>query len=150
MQNLEQIIRPFQSPNTLPTRRLVSNSTKIPEQSAAVAWGSAGTLPAPEKREDNTSGLNFEVVKCDDHYSETNRAYNVVRIENPDDASQYVMVERINKISFNKKSETELQMYNNSTTSFVPLPAFDNTTYYKSNYGQNKCQSHYTLSYPTR
>lgn len=150
MQTLEQIIRPFQSPTTLPKRRLISTNTKIDDQTAEVEWGNAGDLPAPEKREEDFSGIGFEVVKCDDNYNEKERKFNTVRIENPEDPTQYVMVERMNQIAFNKKNEpgNQMQMYNNSTTSFVTLPSLDNTTYWKSNHGDQKCKATYNFTYP--
>jgi hypothetical protein len=150
MQSLEQIVRPFQSPAVLAKRRVVSTSIKIDVDEVIVEWGRSGDLPAPIKREViDDEGFAFTVVKCDDNYQEKNRAFNVVRIENPDDPSQYVMVERINQIKFNKENENEQQVYNNESTSFVTLPAFDNTTYYASNYGQEQCHATYNLTYPT-
>lgn len=150
MQTIEQIIRPFQSPATLPKRRIVSTNTKISVGVAEIEWGQAGELPAPEKREfDDEGGIAFTVLKCDDQFGEKERKFNVVRIENPVDPAQFVMVERINQIKFDKKNEpNNMTMYNNSTTSFVTLPALDNTLYWKSNHEQQKCQSTFNLTYP--
>lgn len=147
MQSLEQIIRPFQSRDTLSNRRVVSKSTKIPTQEVIVEWGTAGDMPAADEIEkDEEGGISFNVVKCDDKFDEKNRKFKTVRIENPDDPSQYVMVERINQITFDKKSEgTNLTMYNNSTTSFVPMPLFDNNSYFADDDDKNKCNSAFNL-----
>lgn len=147
MQSLEQIIRPFQSRDILSNRRIVSKSTKIPTQEVIVEWGTAGEMPAAtEIEKDEEGGINFQVVDCDDKYDEKDRKFNTIRIENPDDPSQYVMVERINQITFNKKSESQnMTMYNNSTTTFVPVPNFDNNTYFSNDDDNKQCNSAFIL-----
>lgn len=148
MQNLEQIIRPFQSKGVLSTRRIVSKSEKLETEEVIIEWGTAGDLPsASEIEKDEEGGINFNVVKCDDKFDEKNRKFTTVRIENPDDPSQYVMVERINQITFNKESEGKnMTMYNNSTTSFVPVPLYDNNTYFSNNDDNKKCNSAFNLN----
>lgn len=149
MQNLEQIIRPFQSREILTTRRIISTSLKIPVQEAGVEWGAAGDMPsAVEVEKDEEGGMSFNVVDCDDKFDEKNRKFSTIRIEQPDHPENYVVVERINQITFNKKSESNnMTMYNNEATTFVPLPAFDNSVYYQSNYGDDskKCNSAFNL-----
>lgn len=149
MQTLEQIIRPFQSRDPSATRRVISNSTKIPDQEAGVEWGNPGDLPKADKVEkDEEGGMSFTVLTCDDNFDERNRKFKTIRIEQPDHPENYIMVDRINRIAFDKKSESNnTTMYNNDATSFVTLPAFDNSVYYKSNYGDGskKCASTYNL-----
>lgn len=148
MQTLEQIVRPFQNTDVLSKRRIISNSTKEDTDEVIIEWGRSGDAPAASEieRDAEDGNFTFEVVHCDDKYDEKNRKFNTVRIENPDDPSQYVMVQRINQISFNKKSEANnMTMYNNSTTSFVPVPIFDNNNYFANDPNENKCNSTFDL-----
>jgi sensor domain CHASE-containing protein len=151
MQSIEQIVRPFQSPAVISTRRIVSNSTKIPTDDVLVEFGAAGDMPAAEKVEDaqDDGGVNFQVVTCDDKYSEKDRRFKTVRIENPDNPENYVMVARINEIKFNKRSEGEnMTMYNNSATTFVPVPMYDNNNWFKNDENKDKCAAAYSLKNP--
>ena len=148
MQSLEQIIRPFQTPDVISKRKIVSKSTKLPTDEVVIEWGRSGDAPTPtEIEKDEEEGvINFKVNDCDDKYNEKNRKFSTVRIENPDDPSQYVMVQRIEQIKFNKKSEgTNLTMYNNSTTAFVPMPMFDNNSYFADDDDTKECHSSFTL-----
>lgn len=148
MQNLEQIIRPFQNTDILPKRRIISNSTKISADEVIIEWGATGDVPAAsEITHDPTTGdIAFEVVHCDDKFDEKNRKFSTVKIEQPDHPENFVMVQRINQITFNKKSEANnLTMYNNNATTFVPMPMYDNNNYFANNPDANKCNSSFDL-----
>lgn len=147
MQNIEQIVRPFQNTDVISRRKIVSKSTKIPTQEVIIEWGRAGDAPAATQVEhDEEGGINWQTNNCDDKFDEKNRKFTTIRIENPDDPTQYVMVERINQINFNKKSEsTNLTMYNNQTMSFVPVPLYDNNTYFSNEDDSKGCNSAFTL-----
>lgn len=149
MQSLEQIIRPFQVTDILSKRRIVSNSTKIETDAAVVEWGRSGDAPAASEIEHNaeTGDFAFEVVHCDDKFSEKDRKFKSIRIEQPDNPENYIMVERINRITFDKKSEANnMTMYNNSSTSFVEMPMFDNNSYFADDPNGNKCNSEFSLN----
>jgi hypothetical protein len=149
MQNLEQIIRPFQITDVLSKRRIISNSTKLDTEEVIVEWGRSGDAPAASEVEHDaeTGGIGFEVVHCDDKYSEKDRKFKTVRIEQPDNPENYIMVDRINQITFDKKSEANnMTMYNNSTTSFVAMPMFDNNSYFADDPNGNKCNSSFELN----
>lgn len=148
MQNLEQIIRPFQNPDVLSRRRIVSKSTKIPTDDVTIEWGRSGDAPAASEvtHDEDTGGISFEVVHCDDKFDEKNRKFKTVRIEQPDNPDNYIMVDRIHQITFNKKSEANnMTMYNNSTTSFVAMPLYDNNNYFANDPAGNKCNSSFDL-----
>jgi hypothetical protein len=149
MQNLEQIIRPFQTTDILSKRQIVSNSTKIPTDEVIIEWGNSGTDPTPSEitRDATTGDFVVEVVHCDDKFNEKDRKFNTIRIEQPDNPENYVMVDRIKQITFNKKSETNnMTMYNNKTTSFVAMPMYDNNSYFANSPDDNKCHSSFALN----
>lgn len=123
---LESIVRPFQSPRPLGTRRVVTSSTKAPAQTAGVTWGAAGTLPTPRESEvaQPAPGISFntEARQVTDHNIERSRETQTVKIEQEGNPDNFVMVERINKIAFNKRDPPTLQgKFPGSTTSF-PAP----------------------------
>lgn len=93
----EQVVRPFQTPATINDKEtIVTTVIRAPSQRALITWGAAGTKPTP------TGGLSFK-VKNFNEYSELSRETTDVRIENPDDSSQYVIAQRIDSITFKKK-----------------------------------------------
>lgn len=148
MQNLEQIVRPFQNPDVLSKRRIISNSTKEDAEEVVIEWGSPGDAPSASEIEHDaeTGDFAFEVVHCDDKYDEKNRKFKTIRIEQPDNPENYIMVDRIHQITFNKKSEAEnMTMYNNSTTSFVPMPMYDNNNWFANDDKNDKCNSSFDL-----
>lgn len=148
MQNLEQIIRPFQNTDVLSRRRIISNSTKGATEEVVIEWGAPGDAPAATEitHDPATGGISFEVVHCDDKFSEKDRKFDTIRISQPDNPENYVDVQRINKITFNKKSEgNNMTMYNNSTTSFVAMPMYDDNNYFANTADGNKCNSSFSL-----
>lgn len=148
MQNLEQIIRPFQNTDVLSKRRIISNSTKDATAEVVIEWGTSGETPAASEiiHDPVTGDPAFEVVHCDDKFDEKNRKFDTVRIEQVDNPDNFVMVQRINQISFNKKSEANnMTMYNNSATSFVPMPTYDNNNWFSNDPTNDKCNSSFEL-----
>lgn len=110
---IEQIVRPFQSPTPLNTRRVIPSSTKEAPQTATIIWGKPGTMPvAVESAADQPvpmPGVNVKTKKVTDRNVEKSRETETIRIENPNDPSQYVIVERVKKITFDKISPPTLQ-----------------------------------------
>lgn len=107
MSGLEGIIRPFQQPDRLTRRRIVATNTKLTVQPVSLTWGEAGTLPEPQV------GVNFSLKKEKQHVAiEVN--YKPVRVENPDDSSQYVMVNRPTSIRFKEKAAPTFATYPNT------------------------------------
>ncbi len=123
MSNLEQIVRPSQSPDIrpAPTTALLE-SPKI-TANPIVTWGTPGDsifqLRAHESGETNNETKE-----------ETKRKFDVVRVKNPDDHDQYVDVEVMteyqarNKIS---ESRTKLRFGQPKSSQHVEVISRDNT-----------------------
>ena len=60
-----------------------------------ICWGTVGAMPSPEP----LGGVGFNVKES---YQETSRVSETVRVENPDDPSQYVMEDRPKSVTFDK------------------------------------------------
>src|SRR6185436_8052592 len=60
-----------------------------------VGWGAVGNMPSPEP----LGGTDFTVKES---WQETSRKSQAVRVENPDDRSQYVMEDRPDEVTFDK------------------------------------------------
>lgn len=114
---LEQLVRPFQAPNTIGTRRIVSTQTVITPDPVIVTWGQAGDMPVAVEVPPGEDPLllAFEVKKKARHdliARETER----VRITNPEDENQYVIVERIKKATFKEKNAEAVAAYPKGST----------------------------------
>lgn len=96
MAGLEGIVRPFQQPDRLLRRRVIAATEKVDVQPATLTWGAVGRLPVPQV------GVSF-ALKKDAEHDEVGRQTQKVRVENPDDPSQYIIVERTKSISFRQK-----------------------------------------------
>lgn len=109
----EEIVRPFVSVESFSKRRVVVEVREEPE--AFLAWGQ----PSQFSFEDNfrdlaNTGRRFKVDDPDDEdnvekFTETGRDVTEVRVENPDDPDQFVIVERIDKINFNAPGGRKIQ-----------------------------------------
>jgi len=101
---LEQIVRPFQTPTTVPDQSaIVTQVIREPTQRAILTWGAVGQQPKPY-----STGVSF-TVKDPFKFEEYERFTTDVRVQNPDDPNQYVVEQRIDKISF-KKTNPSLQV----------------------------------------
>lgn len=122
MYDLEKIIRPFQRPTTIETRRIVANSIKDPVEPATGSFGKAGTLPAAiQDAEASTSGFEFKVISCDDRFAEHQRVTVPIKVSNPDDPDTFVMVDRIETISwkhFEKPTQASQQTADKTNTGY--------------------------------
>lgn len=119
---LETVVRPFQTPtalrNGVPTRSI----NKVLVDPVEIKWGSAGTLPGAVQQDTPgpPTGVNLKVIDCDDKYSEAKRNTITIKIANPSEPSQYVMVERIQSISFQHQTKDQYtSSYNKSFTTKV-------------------------------
>jgi len=147
---LEQIVRPFQQSGAIASRGVVSTRARLQREKARLVWGSAGNMPTADKEEDGTdpSGYNFKLEACDDTYKEKSRDTEKIRVENPDDNSQYVMVDRIKLISFAHQSDSKiLSSFSTETTAFADSTISDSPAY--GTVGKNdKCKATYSLATP--
>jgi len=84
-----------------------------------LCWGSVGELPTAELPEE----VGLETIDCDETHAEVSRETDDVRIENPDNAENWVEVERPKKFTMNK-TETTKGANNNTDTASADLEAF--------------------------
>ena len=96
--SLERIVRPFQSTTAFEQSR---KQPAIPRVDVAVlVWGSAGGF---------SSILTFNVAQFTlqpgQTHVETRRTTENERVENPNDSSQFVIVEKVKQISFRNLTE---------------------------------------------
>lgn len=114
MSGLEGIVRPFQQPDRLTRKRIVATNTKLDINPVSLTWGEAGNLPEPQV------GVNFTLKKEKQHVA-IEVISKPVRIENPDDPTQYVMVSRPTSIKFKEKAAPTFATYPNTAgTSGAP------------------------------
>lgn len=100
MPNMEQIVRPFQTTATIVNKRSnVTKPTKVTRQKAVIVWGAEGQ--AGEAR-----GLTLNVTNTDNKYKEQSRKTTDIRIQNPDDSSQFLIAQQINNVTFTKPLAT--------------------------------------------
>jgi len=100
-----EVLRSFESPRVAPTTRIVASSTKVVAQTSTLTWGAAGVLPIAVA--DIKAGSASIKVDAASVNKEAYRTTESVRIENPDNSSDFVMVDRIKTIGFKKtKAET--------------------------------------------
>lgn len=102
---MEQLARPFIAAQTLATRRIVAKNKAVTKGIAIIQWGNAGSMPTATQRVLNSDGLGgYTISCCKDTNSEHSRINQKVRIENPDDPTQFIIVNRVRQIEFGKKS----------------------------------------------
>lgn len=96
---------------------------KSEQHPGRLCWGNTGELPKPEP----LPGVDFNVVYPEEHI-EQSRITSDVRIENPDDSSQYVIAKRTEQMVFNKITQGDATGNNNTSTGgsdfgdFAPSP----------------------------
>jgi hypothetical protein len=105
--NLEQVVRPFAPPAILSTKRIVPAPTKEASE-ATITWGSAGSIPQPEKIPDTGSDYILKECAQDHKMTEKERTFEIVRVHNKDDPTQFVDVARPITITF---TETKAKTY---------------------------------------
>lgn len=98
---LEKVIRPFQSEQAFQAARVVEPTIEVAP--ATTEWGSAGGT----EFETRSAFVNFVTNKS--NYKEQFRVTDQVRVENPDDPTQFVVVDRIKQIAFKKNDLTQHQ-----------------------------------------
>lgn len=111
--DLARVVKPFTKAELL-LQRLIALRPKEGEETAAeVTWGGPSDFTVSDSSErDDGDSVEVDWPKDDEdleqfgveiptlRFEEFSREVDVVRVENPDDPDQYVMVERITKITF--------------------------------------------------
>ena len=92
MTSLERIVRPFQSKDVTPPQR-VFNPSETPVDNVRIVCGQAGST-----KTFNSSHSSTVTSYVEGKHRELSRETSVKRITNPDDETQYVDVELINKL----------------------------------------------------
>jgi hypothetical protein len=128
---LEELVRPFQSPAVISSRRIVTSNTKAPLETAHLEWGKSGALPsAIETAADQPAqGINFNTKKEDQHLKEKTRETERVKVQQEGNPDNYVVIERVKSVSFaNAGKEPEVRVKGTgagSTTTPVAPPSGD-------------------------
>jgi hypothetical protein len=97
---LEAIVRPWQNPGALATQRIVSSNRQVSAGVAELIWGQAGGMPTPVAEEVQTGGGIKTLACCKDVNTEQDRQTEKVKVTNPNDPTQFVIVERVTQIAF--------------------------------------------------
>jgi len=130
--HLEQIVRPFQSALAIGTRRVIVVPLDPPDDEASISWGVAGELPEAIATENpvtdgdpEAGGIGYQIKSCNDTLQEKARNTEDVRVENPDDPDQYVIIARVKSMTFNKKPKNKGF---GGTTDWAPIDLFGGGT----------------------
>lgn len=92
---LERLVRPFETPRPAPRPRAPEGDGDGEEQ-AVLEWAARTRVNAAI-----VPGANWAIVPvAEEEYEEVERVVEEERIENPDDPSQYVIVETVKEISW--------------------------------------------------
>lgn len=108
--SLEQLVRPFVAPRSLVSRRIIPSKAELTVETAGRTWGAAGLLPSPRETEEPGPAPQISInVKIKPEKNKT-RALETeqVRIEQPDNPDNYVILERIKKITYGQDAPPTL------------------------------------------
>lgn len=92
--SMEAIVRPFQTEDIFTRGKIPVPSVNKEADPVVTSWGAKAALPEPE-----SDLIGVEIDK-EEKYFERSRKKERVRIENPNDPSQYVIVERPKELKF--------------------------------------------------
>lgn len=114
---LEEVSRPFSSPDPINRTVIVTQVARVPLAYATLTWGVAGPLPAP------TTG-GFKVLDCDDKYKQQSDTKwgPSIRIENPNDSSQYIMWQQVETTRFEHQNKNDLTISFQKTQRMFGVP----------------------------
>lgn len=106
----ESAVRPFESPVKSAAARFVVSSAAMAEEDAILEWEAMTSAELVQ------TAMTEGPPQCEGEQEETCRKETEKRIENPDDADQYVMVKVTDRITFRDKIANKSKSYklNNS------------------------------------
>lgn len=145
---LEQAIRPWVPTGALRQNNIVADQTKVNRGRARVVWGAVGTIPTPDVETDpvDPSTYKFKLEECNDGYKESKRKTKTIKVTNPDDAEQFVMIDQIQLIAFEHTTDAKLVgSFSTETTAFADFTLNTETTG-TSKPKVEQCVATYTLS----
>lgn len=103
---LEAVIRPFQSTRPFNRTRIVATRTKDAVETAVLRFGAAGDIPVPQKVDAAADpSYGFVIRKGKDTYREVVRSTEQIRVEQEDNADNYVIIDRAKKSTFDKQKD---------------------------------------------
>lgn len=136
---MEQIVRPFQLLDPTTTISIPIVRDKVDVSPAHICWGAAGTLPTPVQQDDNFDGVNFRLEECDTHSVEDSRDTEDLVVQNPNNPSVFVVVQRIRKINLKRAAKKDfLGVFHTDTTDYG-LPDLFASSPFGDVSKQNKC-----------
>lgn len=119
---LERIVRPYQRPTGVNFGRIVSRTVAPSTDTAHATWGDVGTLPTPTQEDVPDPGAGFTVEVCDTDYVEQSRVVQPIRVTNPGDDTQFVVVDRVKSMAFQVSEKGKLAgAVRSETTAFGDL-----------------------------
>ncbi len=137
---MEQIVRPFQSSSPASTQRIAVSTQKVAVKPAHLCWGAVGTLPKAIEQADTFNGINFRLEECSERLGERNRQTENVRVENPQDSNQFVIVQRIRSMEFDKTSKAQFGSAVQTNTLNLQFPDLWAGTAFSSNSEHLSCR----------
>lgn len=145
MISLERVVRPYQKPTALAFGRVISRTVAPSADVAMIMWGDVGTLPTPTQEDVPDDGAGFNVETCDVDYVEQSRETQPIRITNPGDSSQYVVVDRIKSMSFRMNDKGKIAGVVRTETTAFPDTDFGGALE-SVPVGSNNCKSNFNLA----
>lgn len=145
---LEQVVRPYQTSDTIVSRPIVAKLRKKARTRPRVIWGAVGTLPAVDKEDDGTDPqlYSFKLESCNDTYKESKREVTPIRITSANNSDNYVDFNRIKLISFAHQTDSKiLGSFSSETTAFADTAISDSSTFGTVKAG-DKCKATYNLT----
>jgi hypothetical protein len=107
MTSLELLVRPFQTRNVAPPKRIVGAERTVDPVSVSIGSPGGNALVFHA-----WTVFEFQIKDDEFTYKEIDRKTQIKRIENPDDPSQFVEVEYIQEITLrNKLNPDDMRIY---------------------------------------
>jgi hypothetical protein len=103
---LEQLVRPFQSPFVAGMRRLPLRSIAAGPTTVEVKWGKAGNVPQGAVEDDGTDldTVGYSSQCCDEKFKEKSRKTQKKKVYNKDDHDVFIEFNIIDSITFEKSA----------------------------------------------
>jgi hypothetical protein len=121
---MEQIVRPFQLLDPTATIQVPVVRDQVTVQPAHLSWGAPGNLPTPVQQDSTFNGINFRLEECGTQLMEDARGTEDIRVEQPGQPNNYVIVQRIRTVTFSRTSKAKfIGVFHTDTTDFG-LPDF--------------------------
>jgi hypothetical protein len=91
--SIEKLVRPFQAPDLFSRAKIPVVSENKLADPIVIVWGDVGEMPSPQ------SDFIGWTIEHKETLNEMDRKSDTIRIENPEDPSNYVMVKRAKEVN---------------------------------------------------